>query len=92
MPVQPAPERIHGPDQVLILYPQFFLPDRKNRLASMQSNPEQPGRLFLHVLRVHGRLPARFKALAVHARFRPTPHRGIPGAPDRSRAHSVIPA
>jgi len=83
MPVQSAPERIHGPDQILILDPQFFLPDRKNRLASMQSGPEQPGRLFLHVLRVHGRLPSRFKTLAVHARFRHAPHRGIPGAPDR---------
>jgi hypothetical protein len=34
---QTAAERVHGLDQVLILDSQLFLPDRKNRLASLHA-------------------------------------------------------
>lgn len=46
---QAAAEGVHGFDQGFISYAEFFLPDRKNGLASMQSLRENPDRLFLHL-------------------------------------------
>jgi len=66
---QAAAERVHGPDQVFILPSQLFLPDRKNRLASLQSLAEKLLRLFLHFRGCHPvspfppRLRFRFRAL-----------------------------
>ena len=45
---QTAAECVHSLDQILILYSQLFLPDRKNRLASLHALTENLHRLFLH--------------------------------------------
>jgi len=54
-----AAEGSHGPDHLLILFSQDFLPDRKNGLASMKPLHHHLHRFFPHFLPSHG--PLRFR-------------------------------
>ncbi len=56
---QTAAEGIHGLDQILILYSQLFLPDRKYGLASLHALTKNLPRLFLHFRWAHVSSPFR---------------------------------
>ena len=57
---QSAAECTHGPHQTVVIYPEFFLPDRENGLASMQSIHQQLSGFFLHFIRYHKISPSPF--------------------------------
>jgi len=51
---QPAPEGSQGPDNFFTASPQFFLPDRKNCLASMEPLQHKLFRFFFHFFQGQG--------------------------------------
>jgi hypothetical protein len=56
LPVSPQapPEGSQGPDNFFTASSQFFLPDRKNCLASMEPLQHELFRFFLHFFQRHG--------------------------------------
>ena len=56
-------ENVHGLDEVRLLHPQFFLPDRKNGLTSVVVCLEKFPGLLLHLLRCHTTPPPMPKHL-----------------------------